>query len=592
MKNLKIKSKLIVTFSIFLMLSLLISALSLSSIHRIQQKTDSVAFQTLPNTECLWEMRRNLVSAQRYALMAFADDDVTQTGKYVDLAEESVEQNKALLDECKRNESLDQNAVQQFESIMNQESDARNRMFSLLRVGTDETDVQAFQIFKDEYKPLQTQQSDILMELRNNQSQFAQKSADSARQIYTIAIIFGASTAVLLVFVCIFLGIRLVQYITIPLQSIKNATSALAQGDFSAELSYDSRDEFGDTCKSIQQSFVELKRIITVITNNFTKMAHGDFANCELSDFPGEMQAIERQGGILLNKLNTVLHEITSAAEQIRADSDQVASGAQALAQGATEQASSVEELSASLSDISANVKANAENSKKANELAKNSGEVARATQRDMQDMLTAMGKISMSSESIRKVIKVIDDITFQTNILSLNAAVEAARAGVAGKGFAVVADEVRNLAQKSSESAKEITTLIESTIESVDQGEKIAQKTSQAFNELIEKIQATVATVDEIASASQEQAETIEQITIGVDQISAVVQTNSATSEESAAASEELSSQANILNGLVSQFQLRPEQQDMTPHTAAPHTYAPEQPYSSSDCTSNFDKY
>ena len=567
MKNLKIRNKLFVVFGSLLALSLFISALSLSSIHRIQHETDILANTTLPNTSYIWEMRRNLVSTQRYCLMAFADQDPIQISKYLENAVQDVEQNKALLEQCKQNKSLDQAKVQQLETLMAQEETSRNRIFALLHDGSEASAVQAFQIFEEEYKPLQTQQSDIIMALRDDQTQFAKNRAAFAKKVYLISIIFGTATSVFLFLVGIFMLLKLLQYITIPLHRIQDATSALAAGDFSKELSYDSQDEFGETCRSIQTSFTELKRIIASISANFEQMAEGNISFFPDGHFPGEMDEIEKTGGILLDKLNLFLHEIKSSADQIRAGSDQVASGAQALAQGATEQASSIQELSASLNDVSSNVHTNAENSKKANQLAITSGKVAESTLVNMQEMLDAMGKISTSSESIRKVIKVIDDITFQTNILSLNAAVEAARAGAAGKGFAVVADEVRNLAQKSSESAKEITALIESTIESVSEGEQIAQTTSQAFNELTQKIQNVVTTVNEIAEASQAQAEIIEQITLGVDQISAVVQTNSATSEESAAASEQLSSQANILNDLVGQFKLRPEHNGMSQH-------------------------
>lgn len=590
MKNLKIKSKLIVSFGILLVLSLVISGLCLSSVQRIQKETNTLATTTLSNTECIWEMRRNLISAQRYALMALADEDPTQIAEYLNHTLQDVERNNVLLEQCKQNNSLDQSKIQNLESLFQQETDPRNRMIALLKDGSDVSNQQAFEIFENEYNPLQGQQASLLMQICDDQSQFAQNRVDFSQKIYHVTQIWGIAMAVLLCIICIVLVLRLMQYIIIPLHQIRDATSLLVQGDFSKELSYDSRDEFGETCRSIQASFVELKRIISIITSNFHKMADGDFGFDGRANFPGEMGEIEREGGVLLNNLNTFMYEIKSSVDQIRAGSDQIASGAQALAQGATEQASSIQELSASLGDVSANVHTNAENSKKANMLAMTSGEVAESTLHDMQNMLEAMDRISMSSESIRKVIKVIDDITFQTNILSLNAAVEAARAGVAGKGFAVVADEVRNLAQKSSESAKEITALIESTIDSVNQGEEIAQKTSTAFNDLSSKIHEVVSTVNEIAVASQEQAETIQQITQGVDQISAVVQTNSATSEESAAASEQLSSQANVLNNLVAQFKLRQEQ-NISPHSAPVDSYTPASAPTVSH-SSNFDKY
>ena len=167
------------------------------------------------------------------------------------------------------------------------------------------------------------------------------------------------------------------------------------------------------------------------------------------------------------------------------------------------------------------------------------------------------MSDISKTSADIGKVIKVIEDIAFQTNILALNAAVEAARAGSAGKGFAVVADEVRNLAQKSSDSAKNTTALIENAVVAVDRGVSLAMNTNRAFEEVGEKTFNMNKLVSEISEAARNQSQNISQILIGVEQISNVVQMNSATAEESAAASEELSAQAGMLQNLVSRFEL-----------------------------------
>ena len=202
-----------------------------------------------------------------------------------------------------------------------------------------------------------------------------------------------------------------------------------------------------------------------------------------------------------------------------------------ALSQGATEQASSIEELTTSLEEVSAQTKKNAEYANDANKLAENAKNIAVRGNQQMQEMLTAMAEINEASNNISKIIKVIDDIAFQTNILSLNAAVEAARAGQHGKGFAVVAEEVRNLAARSANAAKETTDLIEGSIQKVEDGTKIANQTAEALNEIVEGVNEVAKIVDNIASASNEQAAAIEQINQGVMQISRVVQSNSVTS-------------------------------------------------------------
>lgn len=197
----------------------------------------------------------------------------------------------------------------------------------------------------------------------------------------------------------------------------------------------------------------------------------------------------------------------------------------------------------------------NAENARKVNEmagLAQSSAENGNAL---MCEVVDSMTKINASSLEIRKIIKVIEEIAFQTNLLALNAAVEAARAGEAGKGFAVVADEVRNLAQRSATAAKNTATLIETAVQRATQGTSVADKASAALGEINAQAKNVASLVVEITSATSEQAQGVEQLNTAVAQMDKVTQSNAANAEQSASVAEELSGQSTQLRALVAEL-------------------------------------
>ena len=264
----------------------------------------------------------------------------------------------------------------------------------------------------------------------------------------------------------------------------------------------------------------------------------------------------------MVSQINLALSGVKIAAEEVDSGSGQISDASQSLSQGATESASSIEEISSSITEIGGQTKANAENATQANVLATQTRSAAETGNKRMGEMMGAMGEIQQSSNQIAKIIKVIDDIAFQTNLLSLNAAVEAARAGKHGKGFAVVADEVRNLASRSAKAAKETSEMIESSIGKVKAGNEIAKLTEEALQEIVASSVKVADLVGEIAAASSEQAQGITQIGQGLEQIDKVTQQNTANAEETAAAAEELSGQARELNSLLSRFQLKNDEE------------------------------
>ncbi len=364
---------------------------------------------------------------------------------------------------------------------------------------------------------------------------------------------------ILILIVCILSKIMIDRTVAKPLALVMSAAESISEGNMSFEIDVKSNNEVGRLGESFNKMKDTLTSLNSLLVEMLSKIAKGDW-DVDIGspdNYIGDWSNLYKSLGDMTSSVRTALSQVSTSAGQINASVNMVASGAQSLADGAIDQANSIDILSGNLQQITAQISDNSENTKKVNDLAVVSGEVTTSTLEDMQKMLSAMQEIGATSEDIGKVIKVIDDIAFQTNILALNAAVEAARAGSAGKGFAVVADEVRNLAQKSSEAAKNTTALIEQSVNAVKTGQDIAEKANTSFEGLADKVGQMVTTIDEIARATEEQAMGIKEISNGIEQISQVVQTNTATSEESAAASQELSAEANSLQNLVNKFKL-----------------------------------
>ena len=253
--------------------------------------------------------------------------------------------------------------------------------------------------------------------------------------------------------------------------------------------------------------------------------------------------------------INRIIAGLDEGADQVNDAAQQVSSASQQLAEGASEQASSLEETSSALEQMAAMTRTNAENAKQANELSEQARRAAQTGDQTTEQLNTSMAAINNSSGQISKIIKVIEEIAFQTNLLALNAAVEAARAGEHGKGFAVVADEVRNLAQRAAQASGEITTLIDDSVSKAKEGTQVADEVGKALAAIVGDVTKVTELINGIAQASQEQAQGVDQVNTAVSQMDKVTQQNAAGAEESASAAEELNAQAQSVKGRVDEL-------------------------------------
>jgi methyl-accepting chemotaxis protein len=255
--------------------------------------------------------------------------------------------------------------------------------------------------------------------------------------------------------------------------------------------------------------------------------------------------------------LSRIVGEVRNTTESITTASQEIAAGNSDLSSRTEEQASSLEETASSMEELTSTVRQNAENAKQANQLAASASDIAVKGGLAVNDVVQTMGSISASSRKIMDIISVIEGIAFQTNILALNAAVEAARAGEQGRGFAVVAAEVRNLAQRSAAAAKEITVLIDDSVDKVEIGSRQVDQAGATMNEIVQAVKRVTDIMSEITAASNEQSSGIEQVNQAIVQMDETTQQNAALVEEATAAAEAMQGQAIKLYEAVSAFKV-----------------------------------
>jgi methyl-accepting chemotaxis protein len=251
-------------------------------------------------------------------------------------------------------------------------------------------------------------------------------------------------------------------------------------------------------------------------------------------------------------QLRGLATEVASGSRRVGRAAAQVSSASQSLAQYASEQAAALEETSASMEEMRSVTHRNNDNSRGTADLMNASMEVVGAAERTIREMSASMQEISASGEKITKVVKLIDDIAFQTKILSLNAAVEAARAGAAGAGFAVVAEQVGHLAQECAEAARSTAEMIDGTVAGVRDGSQKLEKAAEAIQEVVKHSGKVKLLVDEVYTGSQEQARGIDQVARAVTQMQEVTQKTASNAEEGAASGRELDGHADRLGQLV----------------------------------------
>ena len=300
-----------------------------------------------------------------------------------------------------------------------------------------------------------------------------------------------------------------------------------------------------------------VRRMITEFTAHAVSMGRGDLTTHIRADGPAASTASLRALKTLQEEMRKTIGAIRAGSSEVSTASAEIATGNQDLSQRTEQTASNLQQTASSLSQLTANVRQSADAAAQANQLASSATSVARRGGAVVSQVVSTMEEINSSSKKIADIIGVIDGIAFQTNILALNAAVEAARAGEQGRGFAVVAGEVRSLAQRSAEAAKEIKSLIGTSVDKVETGSKLVQDAGSTMNEIVASVQRVTDIIGEISAAALEQSQGIGQVNEAVTRLDQMTQQNAALVEESAAAAESLKGQAQRMTTVVAGYRV-----------------------------------
>lgn len=372
---------------------------------------------------------------------------------------------------------------------------------------------------------------------------------------------FGVFAIVIIVIVDIILNkmaMAVIKKIKIPLDDISTSIQDLSQGNLDTVISYTERDEFGTIVENTTATIIELKKYITNISEILTQMSDKNMAMSVDIDYVGDFLPIKESIENIIDAMNSLLGGVLESMNVIRTGAKNMAETASSLAEGASAQSNEIQDLFNHINQLTDDVIENAGKAEKVAVLANESMTVVEEGNNQMIHLLDAMEIIKKQADDISNIIQVINSISEQTKLLSLNASIEAARAGEQGKGFAVVADEIGKLAEECGDAVDTTNELINKTIQAVNAGGALADETAGILKKIVNSTTETTRLVGDISKACSKEEGNIKVIVNGIENIDGVVSNNAASSEESAAVSEQLLAMVENLEGQIQEYQLK----------------------------------
>ena len=562
-RNYSIKKKLLISHGIIIALATVIITVLLFGMGSIKGKLDGLYEGPLTNIEAIGDIRYALTDILRAMDRIMAETDVELTEAYSVMkkdVETDVEILLAASDKLEKNLITEESKEKLAEMLgkIDEGEKIRPQIMELLKDGDFE---EVYDLNFKTYLPMVEEIKALADELESQIRTVASDYYTTARIVSFIFLIAGVAALAVGIIIAVMITARMTRAIVVPINEITEASELMHEGDMSAAklITYESEDEIGIVAASLRGTMKNLQNYVEEISSNLKEIAKGDLTkdSDEITDFLGDFASIKESFVYILKRFNATLTDMQNSSNQVASSAKEIAGASWQLSEGATEQAGAIQELTATVATVAEMSEESAKNTQEAYDNIRLSADKAEQEKVKMEELTEEMKYIMDISREIENIITDIEDIASQTNLLSLNASIEAARAGDAGKGFAVVADQIGKLASDSAQSAVNTRELIRKTLEEIEKGYTITESTSVVFEKVIEDMKRFAAIAQDTNETAKNQATALEQIGQGIEQISLVMQTTASASEESTAISEDLSREAADLDKLVQHFKL-----------------------------------